>query len=427
MDTTVPTVGQVVAAVKSTLEGQFRAVNVQGEVTNLSRSGPGHYYFTLSDRDASLSCCLFRIDAMRNPLVKELKDGDKIIVSGGMGVYAKRGTFQLIAKRITAVGKGDLKQRLEKLKQKLSSEGLFDLESKNKIPLFPKRIGLITAEGSAAYHDFINVSSRRTAWLDVLFAPALVQGDAAPKSLRKSLHNLIAYHLDAPESKKLDVIVLTRGGGSIEDLWAFNDEALAWDIHNCPIPVISAVGHEVDFSISDFVADKRCETPSAAAEVLSQSQVELLGKMNSFRKNLSDYAENLKYRSREKLNRISPVENLRKIESLLNSYQRRLEVCKIEGRLAEFTGYHDYLMRLEDCLYRLKSYPEEIKSYRERLERNWQVMRVLDPRNVLGRGYSFVTDENGAVVTDALKFDQYKTNKRLSLHFRDGEREFVKG
>ncbi|MCR9203395.1 MAG: exodeoxyribonuclease VII large subunit, partial [Halobacteriovoraceae bacterium] len=211
MQRNIPTVTQVVNEIKNVLESQFRTVSVMGEVSNLSASGAGHYYFTLSDSQSSISACLFRGDAMRNPLVKNLKDGDKIIASGSVGVYGKRGTFQLITKRIAPAGEGDLKLQLERLKKRLAADGLFDMEIKKDIPKYPQRIGLITAEGSAAYHDFINVINRRSLWFDILFAPAMVQGDRAPDALRKSLFNLIKYNQEASEDKKLDVIVLTRG------------------------------------------------------------------------------------------------------------------------------------------------------------------------------------------------------------------------
>ena len=271
----VPSVSEVIFNIKRLLEGEFRTVSVEGEISNLSHSSSGHWYLTLSDSDSSLSAAVFKMDALRNPLMKSLKNGDKVICSGSIGVYNKRGTFQLIVKRISPVGKGDLKEQFEMLKRKLAAEGLFDPQIKKEIPTLPNRIAVITAKGAAALQDFLNIIDRRTQWYDILLSPALVQGDAAPASLRKALFNVIKYSMDAPEDKKIDVIVFTRGGGSMEDLWAFNDEGLAWDIFNCPIPVISAVGHQVDTTICDMVSDLRCETPSAAAEVLSSAQAEI--------------------------------------------------------------------------------------------------------------------------------------------------------
>ena len=426
MNNNIPSVSQVVQAVKNVLEGQFRSIEVVGEVSNLSSSGAGHYYFTLSDAQSSLSCSLFRMDAMRNPFVRSMKNGDKIVAQGPLGVYAKRGTFQLVAKRIAPAGKGDLKEQLELLKKRLAGEGLFDLEHKQSLPQYPKRVGLITAHGSAAYHDFVNVLERRSLWMDIVLYPAMVQGDKAPASLRKALSQLIKFHLNAPEDKKLDVIVLTRGGGSLEDLWCFNDEALAWDIYNCPIPIISAVGHEVDYSISDFVADKRCETPTAAAEILSEAQTKLKMRMKQTQKNLADFGEALTWKMDKRLAAMSPERLLRKLETKLYLLQGRVERCKIDHRLLEFTGYHDYIMRLEEASHRLQAYPRKIESHKNRLEKQYSVLRVLDPKNVLGRGYTYLEDESGKVITNMKKFNKVEAGQSLKIHFQDGKGKLVK-
>ncbi len=422
----IPSVSQIVNSIKNVLEGEFRAIEVVGEVSNLSSSGAGHYYFTLSDSQASLSCSLFRMDAMRNPLVRSLKNGDKIVASGPIGVYAKRGTFQLVAKRIAPVGKGDLKEELEKLKKRLAAEGLFDLEHKSAIAEYPKRIGLVTAHGSAAYHDFVNVLERRSLWMDVLVAPAMVQGEKAPQSIRGALARLIKYHLEAPEEKKLDVIVLTRGGGSLEDLWCFNDEGLAWDIYNCPIPIISAVGHEVDYSISDFVADKRCETPTAAAEVLSEGQTKLKMRMNHMERNLHEFGQSLVWKMERRLNALSPDSLMRKLEGKVHVIQRRLERCKIDHRLLEFTGYHDYIMRLEEASYRLQKFPQRVEAHHHKLEQNYAMLRVLNPKNILGRGYSYVEDESGKVISNVKKFNNLEKGALVKIHFQDGQGESAK-
>lgn len=425
MQRNVPTVTQVVNQIKNVLESQFRTLSVVGEVTNLSSSGAGHYYFTLSDSDSAISACLFRGDALRNPLVKNLKDGDKIIATGSIGVYGKRGTFQLIVKRIVPAGEGDLKLQLERLKKRLAAEGLFDMEIKKAIPKYPRRIGLITAEGSAAYHDFINVMNRRSLWFDILLAPAMVQGEKAPESLRKSLFNLIKYDQEASEENKLDVIVLTRGGGSLEDLWCFNDEALAWDIFNCPIPVISAVGHEVDFSISDFVADKRCETPSTAAEVLTQFQVQLQNQLKGFRRNLDEYGRGILKDYQYNLESLSPHRNLRLLEGKVHQYHQRLNKCRLQGRLAEFTGLHDYTLRLEDCYNSLMKFPPMVEVLKTRLENNNNILRILNPNNTLGRGYAYVKDSEGKLVSDTKRFDKSKGSE-LTVFLKDGTRKVKK-
>lgn len=425
MEKRTPTVTQVVNQIKDSLESQFRTLSVVGEVSNLTRSGAGHYYFTLSDPQSSLSACLFRGDALRNSLIKEIKDGDKIIASGSIGVYGKKGTFQLISKRITAAGEGDLRLELEKLKKRLAGEGLFDLEAKKEIPKFPKRIGLITAEKSAAFYDFINIVNRRTSRFNILLAPATVQGEKASDSIRASLFNLIKYNQKCLDENKVDVIVLTRGGGSLEDLWCFNDEGLAWDIYNCPIPVISAVGHEVDFSISDFVSDKRCETPSAAAEVLSESQFHIKSQLTSLKRNLRAAGTNLIKDYQYQLQGLAPKQALYLIERKLQNYYNRLDRCRLKGRLVEFTSFNDHMLRLEDCYSSLKNYPDKIDRIKIRLENQYNLLRVLNPDNVLGRGYSYLKDQDGVLISDIEKFDNSKSSS-LNIFFKDGVREVNK-
>jgi exodeoxyribonuclease VII large subunit len=343
-----------------------------------------------------------------------------------VSVYSKRGSFQLIVKRLTPAGVGDLKLQLERLKKRLATEGLFDIEHKKAIPNFPKRIGLITAHGSAAYHDFLNVSKRRSLWLDIVVAPAVVQGDKSADSLRQALVNLIAFNQKAPEEKKIDVIVLTRGGGSLEDLWSFNDEALAWEIYNCPVPVISAVGHEVDFSISDYVADKRCETPTAAAEVLTQAQVSLKQRLKGIKRGLGDFGDGIVHRRQVRLEGASPFSMLRKIENRIYHYQRRLSACRLHGRLPELTGIHEFTLRLEDCLRTLKSYPEQFKELNTKIEHHYNMLRLMNPENILGKGYTYIKDESGALIGKSKDFDELPDDSRLNIHFSDGQKEVLK-
>jgi exodeoxyribonuclease VII large subunit len=426
MNVNPPTVSQVVGSIKKYLEGQFRTVEVIGEVSNLSRSGAGHVYFTLSDSSASLNCCLFKMDALRNPIAKSLKNGDKLTAFGSVGVYAQRGSFQLIAKRIAKAGVGDLKVELEKLKRRLAADGLFDMATKKPIPEFPKKIGLITAEGSAAFYDFVNVTKRRTAWMNIVFSPATVQGKAAPLSLRKALEKLIKFHIESKDEEKLDAIVLTRGGGSLEDLWAFNDEGLAWDIFNCPVPVISAVGHDVDFSISDYVSDKRCETPTAAAEILSAGQDNLITRLERVRTGLKSSMHSCVVVNKHRLEANGPKNIIRILEAKFYSLQKRLSDCRIEHRLLEFVGYNEKIMRLEECLGGLKSFPRRVTELSQTIENNIKMLSLLDPRNVLNRGYSFVRSSNGKVVSDMKTFDGLSEKSMISIHFKDGVGNVVK-
>ncbi len=417
----IPSVSTLVRQIKFLLEGQFRSVEVTGEVTNFSRSAAGHIYFNLSDREAMLHCAFFRMNAFKSSQSQNLQDGDRIKASGQVGVYLKRGQFQLIVEDVAPLGKGDLQSELEELKQKLAGQGLFDPQKKQKIPPYPKRIGLITAEGGAALQDFLNITKRRTLWMDILLSPALVQGASAPQSLGKALARLLEYHRKAPPEKQLDVIVFTRGGGSLEDLWAFNDETLAWDIHHCHLPVVSAIGHETDFSISDMVADLRCETPSAAAEMLSKGQAELKNSFKHLEDSMYRSGRMLVYRMEQKLTHYHPQFVLKDLAERSRAWERRLERANPCERLMEFSAYHEKLLQLEDLFHRLQNaLPIKFKAWALQLEKNRQILKTLNPHHVLQRGYSYLQDSRGQVVPGSTEFEALGQNEKLRVVFKDG-------
>jgi exodeoxyribonuclease VII large subunit len=423
----VKKVSEIVGEIKSLLEHEFTNVSIEGEVTNLSLSSSGHWYFTLSDKDSSLSAALFKMDALRNPQLKSIKDGTKVIVAGDVNVYPKRGTFQVIVKRIVPVGVGDLKEQFEKLKRKLASEGLFDLENKKSIPLHPKRVAIITAQRGAALQDFINIYKRRSLWMDLLVIPTLVQGEDAPRSIRQSLHNVIQYSLNAASEKKIDLIVLARGGGSLEDLWAFNDEGLAYDIFNCPIPIVSAIGHEVDFSISDFVADLRCETPSAAAEVITQEQTLIKEKLINLKSKLLNQMKYFEGRLEFRLKKAHPHAILNLLLSRFSLLQKRLQRCDLKRRLNELTKIHEFYMELDEKVEQMKFiFKDKIQKLHFKLDKSQDVLKVLNPKNVMERGYTYIELEKGKVLSSAQNFDQLENKSKLLLHFHDGERLVVK-
>lgn len=417
----IPTVTDLVSSIKRNLEGSFRNVMVVGEVTNLSSSASGHWYFSVSDKDSLLNAALFRVDAARNSIIKNLKDGDKVICSGSISVYSKRGSFQLITKRITAVGKGDLKEQFERLKEKLRAEGLFDIENKKKIPAMPRRVGVVTALGAAALQDFINIVKRRSKFLDVVVSEALVQGQAAPRSIRKALESLIRYNMQQVDPlKKIDVIVLTRGGGSLEDLLAFNDEALAWDIYNCPIPIISAVGHQVDFSISDFVADLRMETPSAAAETLTNNQKVLGDKLVNFESRLKQSSKGFVQKYSLDLERKKPSKIIDKMKNLIYQYQQRLNDLHLISRKYELVSYSQYIYELDNLLTRLENSAKELLQRKNRrLEEQMKIMSALNPKEVLTRGYAY-TEVDGEVISSKKSLEQLKEGALVKVHYADG-------
>lgn len=421
------TVSSLVSSVKNLLEGEFSHTSVIGEVSNLSRSSAGHTYFTLSDRDSGLSAVLFRGDALRNPEVKNLRDGDKIVCHGGVSVYEKRGTFQLIVRRVERAGAGDLKEQFEKLKRELAEQGLFDQAHKKQIPSFPRRVAVITAEGGAALQDFLNVYKRRAISGTLVLIPAVVQGDQSAKSLRNALAKAIKHGMNDP-AKAFDVIVLTRGGGSMEDLWSFNDEGLAWDIYNCPIPVVSAVGHQVDFSISDFVADLRCETPTAAAERLTQEQTHVSGHMRRLEAQLLHFgSKTVSYFSR-RLHNLSPMAQSMILRDRANLLSRRLRECRLDDRIEKITGYQEKSLQLDDVSRRFESYFNlKSKDLSFRLERNEKMLQAIDPKRVLGRGYAYVSNSKDEVMASKSNWDKQASDESFQLHFKDGTVKIGKG
>ena len=410
----VASVSDLVGHIKSTLEDTFHEVMVEGEVTNLSGSGAGHYYFTLSDDEACISCALFKGDAMRNPIMRTLKNGDKILVLGPLSVYQKRGTFQIIAKRIAQAGEGQLKLQFERLKAKLAAEGVFDLDRKKPLPAFPKKIAVITAKGGAALQDFLNVIKRRSVWCDVVIIPALVQGDGAPKSLREAL-------LNAQKLKDVDVIVLTRGGGSLEDLWAFNDEALVRMIDACEIPVVSAVGHQVDYSLCDFAADFRAETPTAAAETLSQPQTELLARIKFCQTHLRSGLFKLKQHVEIMNHKFHPRELQRIIWEKLQRAQKKLGDIRLRDRADELIGLRESAQRADEGILRLQhALKFTMEKEKLNLKRIEGVLGALNPNNVLGRGFAYLENDQGQVIGSHAQFTASSPESVFKINFHDG-------
>lgn len=411
----VASVSDLVSAIKSHLESEFHEVMVEGEVTNLSSSASGHWYFNLSDDEASISCALFKGDALRNPLIRQVKDGDKIAVLGPLSVYQKRGTFQLIVKRVVPAGEGKLKLQFEKLKAKLAAEGLFDLDRKRAIPVYPKKIAILTAEQGAALQDFLEVMKRRALWFDILIMPCLVQGDGAAPSLIKAL-----TYLESRDD--IDVIVLARGGGSLEDLWAFNDEALARKLANYKHPTISAVGHQVDFSLTDYVADLRCETPTAAAETLSQPQTLLKTRMQTVSAHLKKSMQVSLYEIAQKKESYHPREIISKIKDRVQTHKNTLSKYSFQNRGEILVGLHEKQMELDEAYgkfsHQFKIWPERLN---QKLTQFYKVLCALSPKDVLKRGYSFIETKEHLVVSSKKDFDKIASETSFSVHFHDGE------
>ena len=320
-------VGELNRSAKAILESNFSSVSVLGEISNLAQPSSGHIYFTLKDEEGSIRCAMFKNQKMRmnfNP-----KDGDQCVLKGQVSLYTARGDYQLIVRHMQPAGIGNLMQKFEELKQKLDKEGLFDPLKKQEIPFPPKHIGVITSASTAALQDVITTIKRRAPATKVSLSPAIVQGDAAPKSIIKALDLILLFNDTATEP--IDTVVLTRGGGSIEDLWAFNNEDLAREIYDFPIPLISGVGHEIDFTIADFVSDMRAPTPTAAAELVTEFQFQLEDKLKEIKLGLLNGFENLLQNKKQKLDLIES--NLKTPQVTLN--EQKQAIRNIELRLSQ--------------------------------------------------------------------------------------------
>ena len=406
-------VSQVVGHIKNLLEDEFIDLTVQGEITNLSKSSAGHFYFNISDRNSALSCALFKMDALRNPIIRRIKDGDKVILRGPISVYQKRGSFQLIVKRITPFGKGDLKAEFEKLKVSLAKKGFFDIAHKQKIPSLPRRIGIITALGAAALQDFLNVMKRRALWHDIVIIPATVQGDNCAPSVIKAIEKAVAMD-------DLDVLVITRGGGSLEDLWGFNDQRLVERVYNCPIPVVSAIGHQVDYTLLDYVSDMRCETPSTAAETLSQEHTLIQRKLSHITKLLRMHIVELNAELEKKIYKLNPANAIKNLHKMILENQHKLESLNlaVQSDLLRINEYHQYL---DDLFSRTTgAISNRLSKVKTELNYSGQLLNSLNPENVLLRGYSILSTTDGKVLTSHKDFATIKSNESLSIKFSDG-------
>jgi exodeoxyribonuclease VII large subunit len=402
--------------VRVLLERGFGSLWLEGEISNFARPSSGHWYFSLKDATAQVRCCMFR---QRNMLAAfAAKDGQKVLVRARIGLYEPRGEYQLVIDHIEDAGVGALKRQFEQLSAKLSAEGLFAAERKRPLPVLPKRIGVITSPSGAAVRDILHVLARRFAAVPVLIYPVAVQGAAAAGEITAALRL-------AGARAECDVLILARGGGSLEDLWAFNDEALARAIVASPIPVISGVGHEVDFTIADFAADVRAPTPSAAAELVVPNGEEWLLALRRSHARLIR-AVNRRIESRRERLRwligraalVSPVARLsqqsqrldeletrlargwRQIladrRSSLREYQTRLWQASPVARVQTTIARHAALSA------RLRAAGgESLRRARERLQPLVRTLNAVSPLATLDRGYAIVSTEDGAILRNA--------------------------
>ncbi|HYG59426.1 MAG TPA: exodeoxyribonuclease VII large subunit [Symbiobacteriaceae bacterium] len=344
---------------------------VRGEISNFKWHTSGHIYFTLKDDVSQVKCVMFRSAAQR--LKFKPDSGMQVIIGGNVTVYERDGAYQLYCNAMEPAGVGALHLQFEQLKKRLAAEGLFDEALKRPLPMLPRRVGLVTAPTGAAVRDMITVSRRRFPGVRLLLAPAMVQGEEAPASLIKALRLL-------SRQPEVDVIIIGRGGGSLEDLWAFNDEGLARAIRACPVPVVSAVGHETDFTIADFAADLRAPTPSAAAEIVVPSRLELQGLVDGLRLRMISITRRLIERKRLKLKALA----------------ERPVLQRPQGRLLQDR------QRLDDLVRRLGfAGGRRVERSRQRLATLVGRLDALSPLAVLSRGYAIARDEEGRVIKES--------------------------
>ena len=363
-------IAEITREIKVLLEGRFPGVWVEGEVSNVRRPGSGHLYFTLKDEESQLQAVLYRSQAVRTRF--ELKDGLQVVAFGDISVYEKGGRYQLTVSEIEPRGVGALQLAFEQMKARLREEGLFDPARKRPIPLLPRSIGIVTSPSGAAIRDILSVIERRFANVRILISPVRVQGETAAAEIAAAIDGL-------NRRADVDVIIVTRGGGSLEDLWAFNEEPVARAIARSRIPVISAVGHEIDFTIADFVADLRAPTPSAAAELVVAKKSELQEKLAALSSRILASARAMVAELRRRLIVCAQSYVLQAPENVVRQYQQLLD--ELEGRLGR-----SFRHRLELGRAGLSSIAGKLES--------------LSPVAILSRGYSVVfRDRDGAVVS----------------------------
>ena len=388
------TVGELTRQIRGTLETKFRVVWVQGEISNYKLHPSGHQYFTLKDQRAQISCVIWRdtIAPPRQPLV----DGTQVQAYGTVTVFEARGQYQLNVQILQPRGIGLLQAKFEALKRKLEAEGLFAPERKRPLPKFPRRIGIVTSPSGAAIRDILNVLRRRAPWLQILINPVRVQGTGAAQEIAVAIRELgQPNEAFAP----LDLIVVTRGGGSIEDLWEFNEEIVARAIFNSRAPVVSAVGHEIDFTICDFVADLRAPTPSAAAELIVPDIIDLQRRLDGCTRALS---RQLLSRIRDAQQRLDHARETleRCLAHKIDSYKRGL--LHVTRALQARSPARELMMRrnrFADLQRRLVACPGRLlETARHRFQHVEGILRVLGPDATLHRGYSITMNERGKII-----------------------------
>jgi exodeoxyribonuclease VII large subunit len=428
----VLTISQLNAQARTLLERGLGSVWLEGEISNLARPGSGHWYFSLKDEGAQVRCAMFRAKCalVRFPV----RDGSRVLARGRVSLYEARGEFQVVVEYLEEAGEGALRRRFEDLKRKLQAEGLFEESRKRTLPTLPRRIGVVTSPTGAALRDILHILRRRFAAVPVTIYPVAVQGEAAPREIVQALQL-------AGERAECDVLIVARGGGSLEDLMAFNDEGVARAIATCPVPVISGVGHETDFTIADFVADLRAPTPSGAAERAVPDSAEYLRALGALQRNLAgamrrklQVLRQLLRQHERGLDRSHPGARLRQHAQRLDELDARLERAlrgrvdrmrvrlrnaeQLLGRSSPARRLGTLRARFDGCAQRLpRAMDRRLRSSRERWQRTLRTLHAVSPLATLDRGYAIVLDADGHVVTDASRL---KAGDTLETRFARG-------
>ena len=390
----VLSVSELTRSIRGALETRFGAVWVHGEISNYKLHPNGHQYFTLKDARAQIACVIWR-DTMA-PLRQPPTDGTQVQIYGNVSVLEARGQYQLSVQILQPRGVGLLQAKFEALKRKLEAEGLFAAERKRPLPKFPKRIGIVTSPSGAAIRDMLNVLRRRAPWLQILINPVRVQGTGAAQEIAVAIRELATPNESfAP----VDLIVVARGGGSIEDLWEFNEEIVARTIASIEVPVVSAIGHEIDFTIADFVADLRAPTPSAAAELIVPDIVDLQRRIEDLASCLHKCVKNVFEHARTRLRFLSERTLLRSLIARIREAQQQLDL----GR---------------ESLHRFVR--QKIDNCQQRLSRIEGILRVLGPDATLLRGYSLTTDDRGKIIRSV---SAVRAKMKIRTRVSDGEFE----
>ena len=402
------TVSELTQAIKKQLEGRFPSLSVRGEISNLKEQSSGHFYFTLKDQEAQISAVLFRGNA--SALQRPPRSGDQVIVRGELSVYAPRGNYQIIIRELQYAGVGELLQKLHELKLKLQQMGWFDPLLKKSLPKLPRRIGVVTSPTGAVIQDILHILERRFSGFHLILNPVKVQGEGAAQEIAKAIEDFNRYKL-------ADVLIVGRGGGSLEDLWPFNEEIVARAIRESKIPIISAVGHETDFSISDFVADVRAPTPSAAAQIVILDKNEQLNHLQQLKHRLAQSMRSILDLFCQKMDGVCEELDNRMQVAL---HQKKLRLLALEKQASALKPSAQIAALRQKLLFWNKNLLQHMQQMRqqkqERLERLVDHLRAIDPRNLLTKGYCLLFSEKKDSVILSAKTTEVGEKLKIQLH-----------